>query len=160
MMQDERRRHQRYQVKDNAFAVINPRPVKLVPILDIAMEGVGVYVNDGEQLLKESPKLEIMAADCSFYLENLPFESISIVKAFPASSSNLLEGRRCSIKFGKLTSHQESELKYFIRNYTQRGMILQVMQKFSKVLSSLRGNKHPGQSCNTDIWQSLHRPTI
>jgi hypothetical protein len=159
-MPDERRRYQRYQVKDKAFAVINPEPVKLVPIIDIAMGELGVYVNDGEKLLKESSKLEIMVADCSFYLENLPFKSISTHKAFPASSSNLLEGRRCSIKFGKLTSRQESELKYFIRYYTQRSVIYQVMQKFSKVLSAFNGNKHAAPSCNTGIWQNLHRPTI
>jgi hypothetical protein len=160
MMPDERRRCQRYQVKDKAFAVINTQPVKLVPILDIALEGLGVYVNGGEALLTESSKLEIMVADCSFYLENLPFESISTHKAFTASASNLLEGRRCSIKFGKLTSRQESELRYFIRYYTQRSVIYQVMQKFSKVLIAFKGNKHAGQSCNTGIWQSLHRPTI
>ena len=160
MMRDERRTYQRYRVKDRAYAVINPEPVKLVPILDIALEGIGVYVNDGEELLKESSKLEIMVADCSFYLENLPFESISTIKAFPANASNLLEGRRCSIKFGKLTSRQESELKYFIRNYTQRGMIMQVMQKFRMLVSSFGDNQHTGQSCNTGIWQNFHRPTI
>jgi hypothetical protein len=160
MMQDERRRHRRYRVKDNAFAVVNPEPVKLVPILDIALEGIGVWVNDGEELLRESSKLEIMLADCSFYLENLPLESISTAKAFPASNSNLLEGRRCSIKFGNLTSHQESELKYFIRNYAQGGKIRQVIQKFSKVFYPFRAHKHSGQSCNTGIWQNLHRPTV
>ena len=159
-MRVERRIHQRYRVKDRAYAVVNPEPVKLVPILDIGLEGIGVYLNNGEELLKASSKLEIMVADCSFYLENLPFKSISTIKAVPASSSNLLEGRRCSLRFGKLTARQKRELKYFIRTYTQRGVIMQVMQKFSKLVGSFGNNKHAGQTCNAGMWQNLHRPTI
>ncbi len=159
-MQVERRRHPRYKVKNNAFAIINPEPVRLVPILDIAMGGVGVYVNDSDQWLNKASKLEIMVADCSFYLENLPFESISDFKAFPANSSNLLDGRRCSLKFGTLTPSQKSKLKYFIRNYAQGGTIWQVRRKFSKLLHPFRAHKHSGQSCNTGIWQNFHRPTI
>ncbi len=87
-MQDERRRHPRYKVKDNAFAIINPEPVRLVPILDIAMGGVGVYVNNEDQWLNKVSKLEIMVADCSFFLANLPFESISDFKAFPVNPYN------------------------------------------------------------------------
>jgi len=159
-MQVERRRQQRYKIKDNAFAIINPEPVRLVPILDIAMGGVGVYVNDKDQWLNEASKLEIMVADCSFYLENLPFVSISDFKAFPANSSNLLDGRRYSLKFGTLTPGQQSELKYFIRHYAQEGTIWQVMQRFSKLLHPLRDHKHSGARCRTDFWQNLHRPSI
>jgi hypothetical protein len=159
-MQVERRRQQRFKIKDNAFAIINLEPVRLVPILDIAMGGVGVYVNGRDQWLNEASKLEIMVADCSFYLENLPFESISDFKAFPANPSNLLDGRHCSLKFGTLTPSQKSELKYFIRNYAQGGTIWQVMHKFSKVLHPLRVHKHSGPSCNIGIWQNWHRPTI
>jgi hypothetical protein len=159
-MQVERRRHQRYKIKDNAFAIINPEPVRLVPILDIAMGGVGVYVNDREQWLIEASKLEIMVADCSFYLANLPFESIANFNAFPAKPSNLIDGRRCSLKFSTLTLSQKTELKYFIRNYAQRGTLWQVVQKFSKMLHPSRTQKHSGPSCNTGIWQNAHRPTV
>jgi len=159
-MQVERRRHQRYKIKDNAFAIINPEPVRLVPILDIALDGVGVYVNNEDHWLNKVSKLEIMVADCSFYLENLPVESISNFKAFPANPSHLIDGRRCSLKFGSLTLNQKTELKYFIRNYAQMGILWQVMQKFSKVLHPFRAQNHSAPSCNTGIWQNLHRPTV
>ena len=77
-MQVERRLYPRYQVKGNAYAIINPDPVRLVPILDVALGGAGVYVNNEDQWLSQSSKLEIMVADCSFYLENVPFEAVSI----------------------------------------------------------------------------------
>ena len=159
-MQVERRRHLRYKVKDNAFAIINSEPVRLVPILDIAMGGLGVYMNDDDQWLNKASKLEIMVADCSFYLENIPFEAISNFKAFPANVSNLLDGRRNSLMFGTLTPSQKSELKYFIRSYTQGGTFRQVMQRFSKLLHPSSEHKHSGPSCNTSIWQNLHRPTV
>ena len=124
------------------------------------MGGVGIYMNNEDQWLNRVSKLEIMVSDCSFYLANLSFEYISSFKAFPANPSNLINGRRCSLKFGTVTLSQKSELKYFIRNYVQRGALWQAMQKFSKVLQPFRAQKHSAPSCNTGIWQNLHRPTI
>jgi len=159
-MQVERRMHPRYQIKGNAFAIINPEPVRLVPILDIAMGGAGVYVNNEDQWLNTSSKLEIMVADCSFYLANIAFDSISDCRAFPANPSNLIDGRRCSIRFGTLTPSQKSELKFFIRNHTQRGMLWQLYQTFSKLLHAGSAQKHSTPSCNPGLWQNLHGPTV
>jgi len=159
-VQVERRRHPRYKVKDSAFAIISPEPVRLVPIIDIAMEGIGVYANNPDQWLIEPSKLEIMVADCSFYLENIPFEFIASFNALPANVPNLLEGRRYSLKFGTLTAGQKSELKYFIRNYTQGDTIRQIMQRFSRLLHPLRDDNHSSARCRTGIWQNLHRPTM
>jgi hypothetical protein len=155
----ERRKYERYRVKANAFAVINPEPVKLVPILDIAMGGIGVYVNEGALWITESSKLEIMAADCSFYMENIPFVLISNLKAFPAQPSNLIDGRRFSLQFGRLMPHQHSQLKYFIRNYTEGRLMMQLVGRLHKLLHPFRMPKYAGQSCNTGMWQGLHRPT-
>jgi len=159
-MQVERKKYQQYTVNDNAFAILNPEPVRLVPILDIALGGVGVYVNNEDHWLDKVSTLEIMMADCSFYLENLPVESISDLNAFPANHSHLIDGRRCGLKFGSLTPSQKTELKYFIRNYAQMGILWQVMQKFSKVLHPFSAQNHSAPSCNTAIWQNLHRPTV
>lgn len=160
MMSFERRQHPRYRVKDNAFAVINSEPVKLVPILDIAMGGLGAYVNGDAVWMDESSKLEIMVADCSFYMENIPFELISNYKAFPARPSNIINGRRISLQFGELMSRQQAQLKYFIRNYTEGRLMFQLIQKLGKILHPFRAPKYAGQSCNTGMWQGLHRPTF
>jgi hypothetical protein len=159
-MQGERRKLQRYRVKDNAFAIINPEPVRLVPILDIAMGGLGVYVDTEDQWLNNASKLEIMVADCSFYLQNIPFEFISDFKAFPASPSTLMNGRRRGLKFGALTVSQKAELKHFIRHYTQSGTFWQIVRKLSKALRPNGANKHTGSACNTSIWQSAQRPMV
>ena len=159
-MQDERRKHRRYRAKDKVFTVINPDPVKLVPILDIGMGGLGIYVDDGAHWLDEATKLEIMVADCSFFLENLPFQIVSNFKAFPSHSANIINGQRYGLKFGHLRPAQKSELKYFMRTYTDRGAISQFAQAVSKFLHPIWAGKQSENSCNTRMWQNLHRPTL
>lgn len=155
-MQTERRKQRRFKVQDNAFAVLNPEPVKLVPILDIAMGGLGIYVDDGAKWVNNSTKLEIMVADCSFYLDNLPFEIITSFRAFPGDASNMIDGRRYNLKFSNLRPVQKARLKYFIRNYTHSGFKFKFLRNFRKLLHSTWTDRHSEQSCNLRIWQGLH----
>ena len=156
----ERRKHRRFQVKDSAFTVINSDPVKVVPIIDIGMGGLGIYLDDGARWLDASSKLEIMVADCSFYLEKLPFQIVANVRAFPDNTSNLMDGRRYGIKFGNLRPAQKAQLKYFMRNYTEGGLILQFQQKINELLHPIWASKYSSDSCKTGIWQSLHRSPL
>jgi c-di-GMP-binding flagellar brake protein YcgR len=155
-MQAERRKHRRFKVKDNAFAVINPDPVKMVPIVDIAMGGLGIYVDTGVKWVNDCSKLEIMAADCSFYLDNLPVEIITNFKAFPWDASNVLDGRRYSLKFGNLRPAQKSRLKHFMRKYTRSSSKLQLMRKISNLLHPTWTNNYSEQSCRLGFRQGLH----
>jgi hypothetical protein len=101
-----------------------------------------------------------MVADCSFYLEKLPFQIVANVRAFPDNTSNLMDGRRYSIKFGNLRPAQKAQLKYFIRNYTEGGLILQFQQKINQLLHPIWASKYSSDSCKTGIWQSLHRSPL
>jgi hypothetical protein len=159
-MNVERRKTRRFQVKDKCFTIINPDPVKLVPIIDISQGGLGFYFNDNEEWLNKTSKLEIMVADCSFYMEKLPFDVVSRSRAFPTKSTSLLDGRRYGLKFGHLQPNQKSQLKHFIRNYTEGGYILQFQQKISKLLHPIWAHKHTSDSCKPGIWQSLHRSSL
>ncbi len=159
-MQKERRKYPRYRVKDNAFTVISPEPVKVVPIIDIGMGGLSIYLDDGIRRQDTASKLEIMVADCSFYLEKIPFQIVANGRAFPHNPSNLMDGRRYGIKFGNLRPGQKSHLKYFIRRYTEKGSLTQVLNRFSRIFDPIRAPRPSTQSCNTRIWQSLHRPSL
>jgi hypothetical protein len=92
-------------------------------------------------------------------VENIPFVLLSNLKAFPAHSSNLIDGRRLSLQFGRLMPHQYSQLKYFIRNYTVGHVMMQLVRRLNKLLHPFRMPKYAGQSCNTGMWQGLQRPT-
>jgi hypothetical protein len=140
--------------------VINSDPVKVVPIIDIGMGGLGIYLDDGARWMDTSSKLEIMVADCSFYLEKLPFQIVANVRAFPDNTANLMDGRRYGIKFGNLRPAQKAQLKYFIRNYTEGGLILQFQQKINQLLHPIWASKYASDSCKTGIWQSLHRSPL
>ncbi len=155
-MQSERRKHRRFRIRENAFAVINQDPVRLVPILDISFGGLGIYVNGEAKRMNDSLKLEIMVADCSFYLDSIPFEIISNFRAFPGDASNMLDGRHYSLKFGNLRPVQKARLKHFIRYYTYKGSKFHFLRKFSKLLHPTWTNKYAEQSCNLGIWQGLH----
>jgi hypothetical protein len=102
-------------------------------------------------------KLEIMVADCSFYLEKLPFRVVSNAKAFPNQSTSLLDGRRYGLEFGHLQPNQKTRLKYFIRNYTESGYIRQVQQKITQMLHSIRAPEPASDSCKAGLWQDFHR---
>lgn len=158
-MVNERRKYPRYRVNDNAFALINSKPVKLFRILDIAMGGLGIYVHDTAQWKNDSARLEIMAADCSFYMENLPYELTSDSRALLERPSNLVDGQRVSLRFGKLMTRQQVQLKYFIRNYTEGRLMLQFLQRLNKMLHPFRTPRYAAQSCNTGMLQGFHRPT-
>ena len=158
-MANERRKYPRYRVNDNAFALINSEPVKLFRILDIAMGGLGIYVQDAVQWKDHSARLEIMAADCSFYMENLPYELTSDSRALLERPPNPFDGRRVSLRFGKLMSRQQVQLKYFIRNYTEGRMMLQLLQRLNKMLHPFRTPRYAAQSCTAGMLQGLHRPT-
>lgn len=159
-MPTERRKFPRYRVKDDAFVVVNPESVKVVPIIDISLGGLGFYFNDNEDWLNKTSKLEIMTADCSFYMEKLPFEVVANARTFPTQSTSLLDGRRYGLKFGHLQPNQKSKLKYFIRNYSEGGYILRFQQKVSKLLHPIWASNHTSDSCKPGSWQSLHRPSL
>ena len=148
-MQVERRKKQRFQVKDSGFAVINPDPVKLVPIIDISLGGLGFYDNDHADWPNRSCKLEIMVADCSFYLENLPFKIISSIRLFPDESANLMEGHRYGLEFGNLETNQQSRLEYFIRNYTVGNLTPQFVRTLKNVMYRLRAPRSSAAACHS-----------
>ena len=159
-MQNNRRKYPRYRVKDNAFTVLSQEPVKVVPIIDIGMGGLSIYLDVGARRPDPASKLEIMVADCSFYLEKLPFQIVANVRAFPNNSSSLMDGRRYGLKFGNLRPVQKSHLKYFVRRYTEKGSLKQVLHNLSSIFDPIHAPRPSTQSCNTGIWQSLHRPSL
>ena len=159
-MQPERRRHPRYKVQDNAFAVISPDPVKVVPIMDISMGGLSIYLDNNAGRPDPLSKMEIMVADCSFYLEKLPFHIVDDTKAFSNGNASLMNGHRYGIKFGNLEPRQKTQLKYFVRRYTEKGSFTRMLHRLGSIFDPIRAPKPSSRSCNTGIWHSLHKSSL
>ena len=155
----ERRKNPRYCVRDNAFAVIGPEPVKLTPIVDISLGGLGIGLNGiniGADGLNGAAKLEIVIDDGSFYLDKLPFQLLPKYRNFPRNPSGSFQNIY-GIKFVDLMSSQKSRLKYFIRNHTRGGMTPKFIRKFNQHFHQITGKGDFASSCQT-AW--LQRPSL
>lgn len=108
----ERRKHKRFPIKENAFAVLRftPSSTKIGRIIDISMGGMAIEYENSEEWEDTPKELSILFGDDDFYLEKINFETVSD----NFISYSFTETRRRGIKFGKLSDNQSSQLKNFI----------------------------------------------
>jgi hypothetical protein len=119
--QVDRRRHKRFQVQDSVFVVLRahwPHFTKVGQITDISMDGLAFSYIAGKKRSNSSSELDILLGNRSFYLDKVPFKTISDCKAPNKVPFSSIEMRRSGVQFGKLTPEQISQLKYFIWNHT------------------------------------------
>lgn len=155
----ERRKNPRYCIRDNAFAVFGPEPVKLAPIVDISLGGLGIGLNGinmGADGLNGAAKLEIVIDDGCFYMDKLPYQLLAQYRNFPRNPSGSFQNIY-GIKFVDLMSSQQSRLKYFIRNHTRGGMTPKFIRKFNQHFHQIIGKNDFASSCQT-AW--LQRPSL
>ena len=155
----ERRRNPRFCVRDNAFAVFGPEPVKLAPIVDISLGGLGIGVNEinlKADRLEVPAKLEIVIDDGCFYLDKLPYQLLAQYRSFSGNAFGLFQSIY-GVKFVDLMSSQQTQLKYFIRKHTRGGMTPKFIRKFNQHFHQITGKKDFTSSCQT-VW--LQRPSL
>lgn len=115
-----RRKHRRFQVQDTAFVVLrapSPHSTKVGQIIDISRQGLAFRYIADEGRSNGSSELEIVSADHSFYLDKVPFKTISDSKTDKDVPFSSIEMRRSGVQFGDLTPNQISRLEYFIWNH-------------------------------------------
>jgi hypothetical protein len=148
-MEIERRRHPRFSVRDNAFAVFQPEPVKLVPIVDIGLGGLGIGVNGintGYKWLNRASCLEILIDDCSFYMDNLGYELLPKFRSVPRNAASPFQ-KIYGLKFVDLEPGQQYQLKSFIRNHTTGGMTPKFIRKFNQHFRQFLDKRDYGAAC-------------
>ena len=138
----ERRVHERFQVKKNAFAIVRSKrthpiriedmsmgeialaviksdPFKMGRIKDVSMNGLAFCcLDNSKRATDESFRLDLLLADCGFYLEDLHFKTVSDFKLnddYPFSSEKT---RQIGVRFKDMTRSQVSKLKYLIHHHT------------------------------------------
>ena len=114
----EQRRHQRFKAKEGAYAVLSSRVSKVGQILDISLGGLALtYIANGAPS-NVSEMLDILLADNGFYLEKIPFQTITdleIPNRFPFTTIVM---KRHGVRFIELSQFHESKLKEFIEKHT------------------------------------------
>jgi hypothetical protein len=100
-----------------ACAVFNAKPAKLGKIDNISMGGLMFHHVDSKAQLSQALVLDILLADCGFYLANMPFKTITDVVIPDEVSSDAIEIRQVRLQFQKLNVDQQARLKDFIVNH-------------------------------------------
>lgn len=136
----ERRTSKRFQVKVHAFALVRSahsqpiclidrsmgeiacdmfksKPIKLGRINNISMGGLVFRYIESQAQSNESSVLDILFADCGFYLGNVPFKTISDIELSEDVSIDSIKMNQLRVQFKKITLNQKIQLDYFIRNH-------------------------------------------
>ena len=113
------RKHNRYKVKEGAFAVIKDNTHTLGQILDISRGGLAFkYIPDGEQL-EGLCKLDIFFSGRGYRLKDIPFITVSDRAIENQNSFSSIRIRRCSVKFNDLKNKHKAQLNNFIHRHTE-----------------------------------------
>jgi hypothetical protein len=116
------REYCRYRVRSVAVAAINDSKVGV--IMDISRAGLAFrYIDfnhgDGESL-SNSTEVNIVHDSAGFSLLDVPCTIIREQYQLPGFYISSLKMNKCCLRFGPLTPNQESQLEYFIANFTDR----------------------------------------
>jgi hypothetical protein len=137
----DRRAHQRFQVKKDAFALIRPvsvtqirvadrsmaeiacavyrsKPEKFGRINNVGMDGLSFDYIAGREQSSQLVVLDILLADRGFYLANLTFKTICDVKVAADFSMDPIKKRRHHVQFKRPTPDQIRKMQYFINHYS------------------------------------------
>ena len=111
----DRRRDKRYMVKEGAFTVNSK---KSGMITDISTGGLTFRYVDRKTWQGDSQELDIVFDADDFYLDKIPFKTVSDFITSGELPDKAKVIKRHSVSFGKLTPGQMEQLQYFIDHYT------------------------------------------
>lgn len=113
----ERRKHQRFQLKPGAYAVLSPNLIKLGQIIDISESGLSFrYIRYGEKEIG-SYDSDVLLYGKNMYVDRIPFKVVSDVElANPGVFSSVLMNK-FSIRFKDLSTEQHEKINLFIKNH-------------------------------------------
>jgi len=118
----ERRKHERFQVENGAFALLWPPCCVFGQIMDISAGGLAFrYVAVAAEMPPDKEShLEIVLAECDFSSGAIPFKTISDFEIGSASTGHTSKEhqRRHGVQFRGLTRKEKSQIAYFIRNHS------------------------------------------
>lgn len=112
----DRRRYKRYPNQGGAYVILKPSDNGAGRLMNISRGGLMFEYVTIKAAPADSTELEIFVTDSLFRLHEVPFQNVwdSLMVQNPSIS---LQKRRRGLQFGQLTSHQISQLEYFIKNY-------------------------------------------
>lgn len=105
---------------DIAFVVMRYHHAKIGQIVNISMGGLVFQYAQEAQGSAEPSCLDVLLADCRYYLHNLNFEMVADVLSPGEFEFNSVKTGLISVKFKDLTAVQKKQLNHFLKNHTNR----------------------------------------
>ena len=109
----DRRKRSRFYLQQGAYAAISPYFLKLGPIVNISLGGIGFHYFIDRDQRNDFKESVVSLRNNKFVIHNLPFEPVSDFE-INAEDSFYLKMMYCGIKFGQLTFDQFKLLDDFI----------------------------------------------
>jgi hypothetical protein len=100
-----------------ACAVFNARPARLGKIDNISMGGLTFRHVAGKRQLNGNFVLDVLLADCGFYLANMPFKIMADVVLPDDIAGSSFEMRQVRLQFQNLSTNQLARLAEFLFNH-------------------------------------------
>lgn len=116
----ERRKHERFKVKEDVVAVSISADNKPGKIQDISKGGLALLFRADDEQTKDSMKVDILSIGDDFHLRNLPVKSVLNAPVAADGSADDLPKWRLGLQFEKLTYYQKLLLNFFLQKYTHK----------------------------------------
>ena len=110
----EKRQHMRYPALDGAIVALNPKAEILGQIIDIGLGGLSFRYIDTEVETPTSKELLILLNKPRFFLENLPYRTVTDKELPNEFIFSAVSVRRMGVEFGDLSDAQRTQLEDFI----------------------------------------------
>jgi hypothetical protein len=116
-VQNERRKHQRFEVSSLAIAVPIQSTSQVARIVNISKGGMAVRYLDQNDWLGNADSIDILVGS-NFFMTKVPIENIRDFKVENHVSFSIINERQCCLQFGSLSPEQELLLQEFIMKHT------------------------------------------
>ena len=118
-MKPERRKHDRFIAKENAFAALGPKYTKVGKIKDICLGGLAFEYITKEGFNADLSEIDIFLVGTEFHLYKVPCKMIyNIDVQINNKLTKIYTAKRCGVQFKKLTKDFTELVKFFLRYHT------------------------------------------
>jgi hypothetical protein len=114
--QGERRKHDRFEVRNLAIALPNKPSSQVARIVNISKGGLAVRYLEQTNWLGNTDAIDILV-NSSLLMTNIPIKNVSDYKVENHVSFSIISERQCCLQFGTLSPEQELLLDEFIVKY-------------------------------------------